>query len=177
MTSEKQNDSQSPAVEPKPIADSLHEIVMAELDSGETHSELMEKAVADSEGDTSKIESLYIDYRLQSLRDERPFAESGTSAELSDLLLHIGYYVFGVIIFAIICFVFVFLVLTVIVQIALFLPLGLGDNSTVSWVPTTVKISILVALFPTYRAARDEYAEFYKDIKDLKGFLKRLLPG
>ena len=97
-------------------------------------------------------------------------------SNVKDMVLHIGYYVFGVLIFWVICFTVVFLVIAALVQLVLLLPLGIGDEQPVSWIPVTVFLSGLVATFCAFRAARDEYFEFSLDVKDLKKVVKRMLP-
>ena len=48
----------------------FYEIVLTELEKGYKKKGLLSRAIADSEGDKSKVESIYIKYRVQSLEDE-----------------------------------------------------------------------------------------------------------
>ena len=48
----------------------FYEIVLTELEKGYKKKGLLSKAIADSGGDESKVESIYIKYRVQSLKDE-----------------------------------------------------------------------------------------------------------
>ena len=48
----------------------LYEMVIAELEKGYKNKGLLAKALADCGGEKSKAESIYIKYRVQSLKDE-----------------------------------------------------------------------------------------------------------
>ena len=48
----------------------VYEMVIAELEKGYKNKGLLAKALADSGGEKSKAESIYIKYRVQSLKDE-----------------------------------------------------------------------------------------------------------
>ena len=159
------------------VEETLREQVQAELDSGKTQAALMEKAIADSDGNISNARALYIDYRVQSIRNEQSGMTSGVnSSDASIVSLQIFLYVAALLIFTVICFVFVFLVLAVLVKISHLLPLGFNEATPGSWVSPTIKVSFLIALIPVFRAAKDEFGEFYEDVKDLKSYLKGMLP-
>ena len=75
----------------------LYEVVAQELDRGERRPGLWAKATADSDGSEDKAGSLYIKYRVQSLKDERgqkfydaeAFVKEGLEGEYqSQLLAH-----------------------------------------------------------------------------------------
>jgi len=155
--------------------ESLVKDAMAELDAGETHTGSMAKAVAESDGDKNKTQELYLKYRVQSLRDEKNLGESGrSSSDFFDVALKIFLSVCAALIFVVICFIFTFLVLAAIVQIALFLPLGFGENGPVDWVPVVTKLSFVAGILLTVRVSIDEFPEFCNDLRNLKTHLKRV---
>ena len=55
---------------PNPKEEALYKRVLDELESGKRRTGIMAKAIADSLGDSSKAESLYIKYRMQTIADE-----------------------------------------------------------------------------------------------------------
>ena len=52
----------------------------------------------------------------------------------------------------------------------------IGANDEEPWVSVVFKISSVVALFVAARGAVDEFGDFWKDIKELKTIVMRMLP-
>ena len=53
------------------LEDELYKIAWEEIEKGQLDSAAQARAIADSEGDDSKIRSAYIKHRVRRLRDER----------------------------------------------------------------------------------------------------------
>lgn len=68
------------AAQIRALDESLYEIVAAEIDRGERRPGLWAKAIADCRGSEAKATSLYLKYRVQSLKDELTLKRSADEA-------------------------------------------------------------------------------------------------
>ena len=65
------------------LEESLYERVVVELNGGQKRDGLWAKALADSNGSEERAKSLYIRYRVQSIKDEAELSEAIAEAEAS----------------------------------------------------------------------------------------------